>query len=96
MDDERTPKTTQHPWKVVRSYEDAKTHIIMNGVPDYISFDHDLGTEKTGYDFVKWLVDMDMNEKYTIPEGFEFNVHSANVPGKISIESYLNSYLKQK
>lgn len=32
-------------WDIVRSYEDFKTYILENGIPDVISFDHDLADE---------------------------------------------------
>ena len=70
------------------------------GIPSYISFDHDLGVDEngnvqaSGYEIAKWLVEMDMTGKYTMPDDFEFNVHSANPIGKENIEAYLNNYLE--
>lgn len=48
LDDKRTPTTTINgykPWKVVRNYDEFVEHINNNGVPDLISFDHDLSQE---------------------------------------------------
>jgi hypothetical protein len=48
LDDIRTPTTTipgYHPWNVVRNYDEFEKWIIENGVPDLVSFDHDLGQE---------------------------------------------------
>lgn len=48
LDDVRTPTTTMpgyEPWVVVRNYEDFTTWITEYGVPDFISFDHDLADE---------------------------------------------------
>lgn len=48
LDDVRTPKETlpnAHPWVVVRNYDEFSNYIITNGIPDLISFDHDLATE---------------------------------------------------
>lgn len=48
LDDQRTPTKTipgYEPWVVVRNYDQFKEHIIKNGVPDLISFDHDLAEE---------------------------------------------------
>lgn len=48
LDDIRTPTETfegYHPWSVVRNYDEFVTHIKNNGVPDLISFDHDLADE---------------------------------------------------
>lgn len=48
LDDIRTP--TQNipgykPWDVVRNYEEFVDYITTNGIPDFISFDHDLADE---------------------------------------------------
>lgn len=50
LDDVRTPTTTIHgyePWYVVRNYEEFVAWILDNGIPDLISFDHDLAKEHT-------------------------------------------------
>ena len=48
LDDCRTPTETlpnYHPWNVVRNYDEFQKWIIENGIPDLISFDHDLADE---------------------------------------------------
>jgi len=95
LDDERTPKT-DHDWIVVRSYAEAVSYVKQNGIPDYCSFDHDLGTEESGYDFVKWLVEEDITRRHPFPPNFEWNVHSANPVGRTNIDSYLISYFDFK
>ena len=48
LDDQRTPTTTipgYHPWQVVRNYDEFVSWIEKNGVPDLVSFDHDLAKE---------------------------------------------------
>ena len=48
LDDQRTPVKTipgYHPWEVVRNYDEFTTWITKNGIPDLISFDHDLAKE---------------------------------------------------
>lgn len=49
LDDIRTPKT--EGWVIVRTYEDFVNYIKTNGIPDVISFDHDLAREHTKYYF---------------------------------------------
>ena len=49
LDDIRTPK--KDGWTIVRCYEDFISTIITNGMPDEISFDHDLGEEHINYFF---------------------------------------------
>ena len=48
LDDVRTPLAdlpNHAPWTVVRNYEEFTLHIMENGIPDFISFDHDLAPE---------------------------------------------------
>jgi hypothetical protein len=48
LDDKRTPTETipgYHPWNLVRNYDEFEEWIVRNGVPDLISFDHDLAEE---------------------------------------------------
>jgi hypothetical protein len=49
LDDIRTPKT--EGWEIVRSYDEFVNYIEKNGIPDEISFDHDLSREHTKYYF---------------------------------------------
>lgn len=48
LDDVRTPTETlpgYKPWYVVRNYNEFVEWISKNGLPDFISFDHDLADE---------------------------------------------------
>lgn len=48
LDDLRTPKVAldgYEPFSVVRNYDQFVSHIQTHGVPDLISFDHDLADE---------------------------------------------------
>ena len=100
LDDIRTPETTFD--RIVRSYEEAISCIKEYGMPKYISFDHDLGSDETsnelknGYDFTKWLVESSLDGILEFPLDFEFNVHSANPIGRNNIQSLLNNYLHFK
>jgi hypothetical protein len=86
----------------VLNYEQFIQWIEKFGLPDIISFDHDLADfdikntqpnhqEKTGMDCAKWLVNycIDNNEK--LPK---FYVHSANPVGSKNIESLLKNFNK--
>ncbi len=71
-------------WIIVRRFQDFKTWITANGLPDIISFDHDLAdgkneNEKTGYDCAKWLVEYCLKHKKSCPD---FICHSMNPVGK--------------
>ena len=97
LDDIREPKNNYDV--IVRSFEEAINFVKENGIPTYISFDHDLGCDeignilKSGYDFAKWLVDMDIENIHKFPNNFTFDIHSANPIGKNNIKSILNNYL---
>ena len=100
IDDIRVPK--DETFVIVRSYQDAINYVQKNDIPMYISFDHDLGVDTngqllpTGFDFAKWLIEMDLDNTYIFPDNFKFNVHSSNPVGKHNIETILNNYLKFK
>lgn len=95
IDDIRTPKSKFD--LITRSSKETIEFLKNNVCPNYISFDHDLGGDDTSIPIIKFLVnlDMDMDGQY-IPYDFDFNVHSANPVGAANIESYINSYLKQR
>ncbi len=97
----------ENDWSIVRSFNEFVDWIQKNGLPDLISFDHDLAdvhyimgfskhsenqdTEKTGYDCAKWLGEYCMDNKKSLPN---FVVHSQNPVGKQNINSYLNNVNK--
>ena len=43
LDDIRTPQT--EGWVIVRNYKDFVAWVRLNGIPDEVSFDHDLGED---------------------------------------------------
>ncbi len=98
LDDERFPSDT---WKIpviiVRNVNQAVDICEKFGCPSFISFDHDLGSSSTGYDFAKWLVEQDLNKDGRfIPKDFDFWVHSQNPIGADSIKNYLLAYIRIK
>ena len=95
LDDIRTSSKEQFD-VICRSSKEIIDFILKNGAPNYISFDHDLGEAKTGYDVAKWIVEQDILGNISIPEDFQFHVHSANPVGKINIEKYLTNYINFK
>ena len=53
LDDVRTiemiyDKSMESEFDIVRTYEEFVAYIKKNGLPNYISFDNDLGLDKTG------------------------------------------------
>jgi len=100
LDDLRTPSDSS--FVIARNMADAQKLIMTDGVPTFISFDHDLGIDEhgillpTGYDFAKWLVEMDMDGVIRLGENFDFIVHSQNPVGAENIRAYLNNYRTSK
>ena len=89
-------------WDIVRSYNQFTEYITKNGLPEFISFDHDLGdthyceekeiyVEKSGYDCALWLVNYCQEYKLKSPD---FYCHSMNSVGKHRINSLLYSFSK--
>jgi len=95
LDDIRNPKSKG--WTVLRNYEEFVQHIEEYGLPDEISFDHDLGEDKTkeiksGYDCAKWLCEYCWGNGLPLPN---WNVHSANPVGRDNIIAVLQSFEKK-
>ena len=55
-------------WFIVRNYDDFKNHIINNGIPNIISFDHDLGDEHYEGQTQHSIINYD---KYTEKTGYD-------------------------
>lgn len=81
---------------VVRTYEEFVEYIKTNGLPEFISFDNDLGLDSNGevapdgLASAKWLV----HESGLDLRKLQFYVHSANPVAKKQIEGLLNNYIK--
>lgn len=94
---------------LVKNYDEFVDYIKKEGIPKFISFDHDLSilhiisddfpveefsiSEKTGSDCAKWLVEYCLENDINFPE---YYVHSMNIIGKSNIESIINSYKKYR
>lgn len=100
LDDVRTidmvyDKSMESEFDIVRNFSDFKEYIKINGLPDFISFDNDLGLDKDnnlapdGYAAAKWLVyDSGLNLK-----NLKFKVHSANPVAAEQIKGLLINYI---
>lgn len=103
LDDERSPRDVywiQYPeglwWRIVRNYAEFKEQLDLNGLPAFVSFDHDLqdfvgGTERTGKTCAMLLTDYCTEHKLDLPE---YRIHTKNGPGSDNIASWFSSYLK--
>jgi len=116
LDDIRRPEDTGYmklpiyemvEWIIVRNYYAFQTIIENKGIPDIISFDHDLAIEhykeqnfdytdpeyeKTGYHCAKWLIDYCMDSEKELPK--KIIVHSMNPYGSKNIKSLFDTYFK--
>jgi hypothetical protein len=119
LDDIRVPydvfKTTINPifennedWAIVRDYHQFVNYITKFGLPDFISFDHDLSYEHYLEENQSDIEYGSLIEKtgYDASKWLvnyceendlrlpEFYVHSANPVGKKNIECYLENFKK--
>jgi len=92
LDDERFP--ADNTWIIARNFSDARWYIENCGIPEVISFDHDLGPSRiTGMDFAKWFCAFIMDND--IPyNGMQYTVHSMNPVGAANIDGYMSNFLK--
>lgn len=93
LDDIRAPPSED--WVLARSFTEACIILKTKGFPWLVSFDHDLGEENSGYDFAHVLIEEDLNNQ-TMPEDFDYDVHSQNPVGKKNIDALLGNYLMFK
>ena len=95
----RTPhyELYKQEWIIVRNYSDFLFWIRENGLPDLISFDHDLGDEDEGHpsgmECAKWLVEYCLDNQLKLPRWL---VHSANPAGAGNIQGLLTSFEKSQ
>jgi len=76
------PKENQRDWIIARTYSEAINALNKYNI-SFISFDHDLGIGKTGYDIAKYIEEKVYNKEMKIPD---YKIHSANPVGKQNIE----------
>ena len=117
LDDVRSPKTTysymelpiykEPDWIIVRNYYAFITIIQKKGLPEVVSFDHDLadvhykkqefdyndeGLEKTGYHCANWLLYYCVDNNLKVPT--RIIIHSMNPAGSFNIKSLFDTYYK--
>ena len=104
LDDERNPNkflNDTRTWVIVRNHKQFVETITKNGLPQFISFDHDLADEhytqtvdykkfkeKTGYECARWLIEYCMSQNKPLPN---WQVHSMNPVGRINIQMILEA-----
>ena len=96
-----------YDWKIVRNYNEFVKCVEENGIPETISFDHDLGfdvflekdyedydpdNEKNGYHCAKWLLNYCLDNELKPP--IVVMIHSHNIVGSVNIKSLFETYNK--
>lgn len=101
LDDIRTiemvyDKSVESEFDIVRTYHQFVSYIQEKGLPNFISFDNDLGLNEhgevalDGYAAAKWLV----YESGLDLRNLEFKVHSANPVATEQIKGLLTNYIQ--
>ncbi len=96
IDDERFPPASWEgtDFVICRSLTEVQDVVELRGLPDLVSFDHDLGDNvPTGMDIAKWMVEQDLDKRHFFSQNFFYLIHSQNPVGAGNIKTYLNSYL---
>lgn len=91
IDDERYPVSDD--WIICRSSKAAISFVSSFGMPNEISFDHDLGGDDISIIFIKWMIDEILDGRLEVPSEFMYTVHSQNCVGAANIKSLLDSFL---
>lgn len=94
IDDERMPPDDGSEWVILRSSYDAIQKLIGSGMPNFISFDHDLGGDDTSMVFIDYLIEETLNGYvcWPGPGEFKFTVHSQNPVGAHNIKMKLGNF----
>ena len=98
LDDERFPPATDpNDWIIARTVGQAQVLVDCMGLPWRMSLDHDLGDGiPTGHDFVKWLVEADLDGDIDINRIEYFYVHSQNPVGAKNMNQLFENYVQCK
>ena len=74
-------------WTWAQTYDKAVAALAV-GTVEIISFDHDLGEKKTGYDVAKWIEQAAWEGRIT---RLGWDIHTANSPGRKNITLAMES-----
>lgn len=109
LDDMRVPADVrfyyppENEMVICRNYDEAVSAVEKRGIPNLISFDHDLadehydgkeGHEKTGYSFAKWFCNYVVQNDHTLPLDFGYHIHSMNPVGAENIRITMYNFMK--
>lgn len=92
LDDERTPP----PGAILCRDAGEAVRLVETGSIKVISFDHDLGTQKTGYDVALRIKKLVEQGRISLPE---WHIHAGSPEGRKKIKAVMESavrFAKQK
>lgn len=82
-------------WFNLATYEASINYFLSKGIPEFITFDNDLGEPKEGIDIVNWLIEKDLDFNF-LNHNFKFNIHSKNTEANRRMFNKLNDYKKYR
>ena len=105
LDDERMPSDVTWvvlpqdvEWAIVRTFHEMQAWIRENGIPNFVSFDNDLGGAPGNRGLEGWqCVELLMEAWYNgedFPEDFGYAVHSKNSVAAENIKGKIEGILK--
>ena len=80
-------------WLLARTSDQAIDIIKHSGMPDVISFDHDLGGDDTAMKVVHFIINSWLSKTLEMPKNFQYFVHSANPVGAENIRGLMENFL---
>jgi hypothetical protein len=85
-------------WEIVRTYDDFCKIINEKGLPNIVSFDHDIadfknGEERSGKTAAQFMIDYCIDNDLDFPE---YLVHSANPRGADNIAGLIENFLDKR
>ena len=85
LDDIRDPNEG-HDYKVVRDYESCVVWIrASRNILEFVSLDYSLGSDKTGYDVLVYMVENNIHPKH-------INIHSDHLEGVPKMKKYVEEH----
>lgn len=82
-------------WFNLATYEATINYFTTKGIPEFITFDNDLGEPKEGIDIVNWLIEKDLDFNF-LNHPFKFNIHSKNPVANNTMYNKLIGYKKHR
>lgn len=93
IDAERFPPSGSGVMVVARNSFDAIEFMEMWGIPNHISFDHDLGGLDNAMVVISWLEEKLMEGSGILPENFTYSIHSLNPVSAYNIDVAMKSLI---